>query len=282
MKGGDEEWENFKKENSGNFRFTILTDETLEQQWEKARGTILTNFRKISDEFINPNIVIEKYLINHAKSLEDAKYIVRSMTWWLFPDDYKKELDEALIIARQDIVNKAEEAEAEKARNAQALAEGYTNYQHDEALAREEGYENYKDKRMAEDVLTRYNQMKHMATTRNCDERINGKPPYSSVRKECYIQKSAWTNDIIDKFINKGYTYGDIKHEYEKLNEVERNYEHSSTPYSMLKPILDKKCPPIKKWLGMRQERPSDCTYKTASAAAKDREAEQKRLEASV
>jgi hypothetical protein len=168
MKGGDEEWENFKRENEGKFRYAILTDETLEQQWEKARGTILTNFRKISNEFINPNIVIEKYLINHAKSLEDAKNIVRSMTWWLFPDDYKNELDEALKIAReQDIVMKAEEAEAEKARNAQALAEGYTNYQHDEALAREEGYENYEDKRMAEDVLTRYNQMKHTATTRD-------------------------------------------------------------------------------------------------------------------
>jgi hypothetical protein len=87
------------------------------------------------------------------------------------------------------------------------------------------------------------------------------------LRLECNSQNSAWTNDIIDKFINKGYTYGDIEYGYKNLKEVERHYKHRSTPYSMLKPILDKKCPP--NFFG---NRPSDCTYKTAEAAARDRQ----------
>ena len=291
MKGGDEEWENFKKVNSGNFPFKILTDETLKQKWDKAYDTIFTNFRKISNKFIDPNIVIEKYLINHAKSLEDAKYIVRFMVWWLFPNDYKKELDEAI---EEDIVRKAEEAEAKK--DTQARAEGYTDYEHKlraeaqaekdiqankEPLAIEEGYKNYEDKMYAkkwmdnlsiEHITDSYNKCMQPAISG-----INGQINYG-LRDEdverCQKQREAYKEKyvLLDNFINKGYKYSEIAEDYKSLKKKFNKAFSSGHDADVLRPILDKKCPKIKKWAGMSQKRPSDCTYKTAEAAARDRE----------
>jgi hypothetical protein len=146
--GGVLTWEDFLNKNITKFHL----EDKHAIQWDIIREHI----KKIVTGVIDPNIVIQRYLINHntEKTIQGAMDLLYTK-WWLDPTKYSAELfEEKNIIKRNDDARKAADDARKAADDAQAQKEGYKDASDkytkvkaaDDAQAQKEGYKDARDK----------------------------------------------------------------------------------------------------------------------------------------